>query len=129
MRLSKYGHQVTPRQRHGLLAVNAAGALAGTAFAVVGVRRPAYIGDDTPVQLARFWAQSSAVRTWSVTALLLGGLAGRSSAAPELLVAAGLIQLGDSALGIRRRDPAMALAPLVMGVAHLASARALSRKS
>ncbi len=40
---------------------------------------------------------------------------------------AGLVQHGDSALGVQQRKPDMTLAPAVMGVLHLASARWLSR--
>jgi len=40
---------------------------------------------------------------------------------------AGLVQHGDSALGTQQRKPDMTLAPAVMGLLHLASARWLSR--
>jgi len=67
------------------------------------------------------------VRTCAVTAPLLGSVLLRGRAAPELLAVAGLVQLGDSALGVWQRKPDMTLAPAVMGVLHLASARWLSR--
>jgi len=47
------------------------------------------------------------------------------AASPELLTVAGLVQLGDSALGIRQRNASMTLAPAAMGLVHLASARVL----
>jgi hypothetical protein len=75
---------------------------------------------------AQFWAASSAVRTWAVTVPLLAALAQQGRPAPQLLVVAGLIQLGDSALGAWQRKPDMTVAPALMGLIHLSSARVLS---
>ena len=113
--------------RRALLIINGAGAAAAAVFAAAGLARPAYGQAGTPPDsLAEFWAASSAVRTWAITVPLLGGLlTGRP--APHLLTVAGLVQLGDSALGIRQRNPRMTLAPAAMGLVHLASARILSR--
>ena len=93
-----------------------------------GLHRPSYVQpsqDASP--LASLWAASSAVRTAAITASLLGSLLLRGRAAPELLTVAGLVQVGDSALGAWQRKPDMILAPAVMGLVHLASARRLVR--
>ena len=116
------------RARHGLLALNAVGATASAAFAVRGLRRPDYVQPSQPVtSLTSFWAASSAVRTWAVTVPLVGSVLLRARAAPTLLTVAGVVQLGDCALGVWQRKPGMTLAPAVMGLVHLASARWLSR--
>lgn len=118
------------RSRSTLLALNGAGATAAAIFAAVGLIQPSYVeagASSTPTSLTGFWAASSAVRTWAVTIPLLGGLALTGRPAPQLLTVAGLVQLGDSALGIRQRNLAMTLAPGAMGLLHLASARVLSR--
>ena len=111
-----------------LIALNAVGAAAAAAFAALGAARPGYVDQEKfPDALAGFWAASSAVRTWAITIPLLAALARPGRASPELLMAAGLVQLGDSALGIRRHDPRMAIAPALMGIIHLATARQLAR--
>jgi len=114
--------------RRALVLVNAAGAVAAGVFAGIGAARPSSVhGGTTSSPPADFWAASSAVRTWAVTVPLLAGLAQQGRPAPQLLVVAGLIQLGDSALGAWQRKPDMTVAPAVMGLIHLASARVLSR--
>jgi len=112
--------------RSGLLAVNALGLTAAAVFAAVGVRRPGH-GQPGSVTspLTGFWAASSAVRTWAVTAPLLVGTIRGGRPAPQLLVVAGLVQLGDAALGAHQRNPRMTTLPAVMGLIHLASARLL----
>ena len=118
------------RTRTALLLVNGAGALVATGFAVAGLARPSVAGpgsDGPPSRLTGFWAASSAVRTVAITGPLLAGLVARRAASPHLLTAAGIVQLGDAALGLRQRNAFMAIAPAVMGGIHLATARALSR--
>jgi hypothetical protein len=113
--------------RRALLAANAVGASASGVFAIVGVVRPGYVRPDSSTgPLAEFWAASSAVRTWAVTGPLLAQIARGGRPAPQLLVAAGIIQLMDSALGLWQRNPPMAVLPAVMGTIHLASARILT---
>jgi hypothetical protein len=110
-----------------LLAVNAAGVTAAAVFAAAGVVRPSYVeAGASSDSLSDFWSASSAVRTWAITVPLVAGLARTGRPSPRLLTVAGLVQLGDSILGIRQRNPGMALAPAVMGLIHLASARILS---
>jgi len=113
--------------RSGLLAVNAVGLTAAAVFAAVGVRRPGY-GQPGSVTspLTEFWAASSAVRTWAVAAPLLVGVLRGGRPVPQLLVVAGLVQLGDAALGVRQHNPRMTALPAVMGLLHLASSRLLS---
>lgn len=116
--------RLSPPRRLFLLALNAVGAAAALGFAVRGLYSPDYIQPaQTTTPLTSFWAASSAVRTCAVTAPLLASVLLRQGAAPEMLAVAGLIQLGDSALGVWQRKPAMTLAPAVMGALHLASAR------
>ena len=110
-----------------LIVLNAAGAAAAAAFAAVGAARPGYIDSEKgPSSAAGFWAASSAVRTWAITIPLLAALVRHGRLSPELLTVAGLIQLGDSALGIRQHNPRMTLAPALMGIIHLATARRLA---
>lgn len=116
------------RRRRALLAANAAGVGAAAVFAGFGLARPTYVepgSDGAPP--AGFWAASSAVRTWAVAVPLLTGLARDDGPDPRLLTIAGWIQLGDSALGLHRRDLRMTLAPAAMGLVHLVSARLLAR--
>ncbi len=116
------GHRV-------VLVANGVGAAAAAVFAAAGLIRPGYVEADSSStsSLSEFWAAASALRTWAITVPLLGELVLKRRPSPQLLVAAGLVQLGDSALGIRQRNPSMTLAPAAMGVVHLASARVLSR--
>ena len=112
-----------------VLAVTIAGAGAATAFAFRGWRRPAYVAPGSPPgALTDFWAASSAVRTLAVTVPLLVEVAGTGRLRPHLLTVAGLVQLGDSALGVWQRKVDMAVAPAVMGTIHLATARHLYRR-
>lgn len=117
--------QTTAQQ--ALLAVNVAGAAASLGFAVRGLLRPSYVRPtEAGSPLASFWSASSAVRTCALTVPLIRSVLLRDRVAPEVLAVAGLVQVGDSALGAWQRKPAMALAPLAMGLVHLASARRLS---
>ena len=113
-----------------LIALNAAGATAAAAFAALGTARPGYIGrEKSPDAPAGFWAASSAIRTWAITIPLLAALVRPGRLSPELLTVAGLVQLGDSALGIRQHNPRMTIAPALMGIIHLASARQVARSA
>ncbi len=113
--------------RFGLLVANGVGAGAAAGFAALGLGRPSYVeAGSASGSLSGFWAASSALRTWAITVPLLSELVFKQRITPQLLTVAGLVQLGDSALGIRQRKPSMALAPAAMGVIHLASARVLS---
>ena len=115
------------RVPRSLLAVNAVGAAAAAVFATVGVVRPAFARPDVPVSpLARFWAASSAIRTWALIGPLLAGMARRTPPSAELLRAAGLVQLLDAGLGVQQRNPPMTVLPAVMGTVHLISANILT---
>lgn len=124
--------ETTPSPTAGaraLVALNAAGILAATAFAAIGAARPGYVDREAasspPIE---FWTASSAIRTWAITIPLLGTLVRHGRLSPELLAVAGLVQFGDSALGIRQRNPQMTLASALMGVVHLATARQLAHQ-
>jgi hypothetical protein len=107
-------------------AVNVVGAVAAAAFAAGGLARPGYVhpgSASTPN--TRFWAASSAVRMWAVAVPLVVDVIADRQAKRHLLVVAGLVQLGDSALGLWQRKAAMTVAPAIMGVVHFASARCL----
>lgn len=110
-----------------LLGVNAAGLLVASIYAAAGLRAAGRPGRRSTSRKA-FWAAASAVRTWSVAGPLLVGLV-RSRPSPALLAVAGLVQLGDAAIGCRRRVPGMATAPAIMGIVHLATARSALRGS
>lgn len=110
-----------------MLAANAVGASASAVFAAVGLVRPGYVQPGSRTSpLAEFWAASSAVRTWAVTGSLLAGIVRGGRPAPQLLVAAGVVQLMDAGLGVWQRNPPMAVLPAAMGLVHLASARVLT---
>ena len=106
-----------------LLLANAAGAVAATVFATAGVVRSDHSGAS-----GGFWAASSAVRTLAITGPLLAGMAARGRPAPQLLIAAGLAQLGDSALGLWQHNLSMTVAPAAMGLIHLRTAWALTQR-
>lgn len=118
------------RIRTALLVLNGAGALVAAGFAAAGLARPSIAdpgSDGRPSRLTGFWAASSAVRTVAITGPLLAELVTRRGPSPQLLTAAGIVQLGDAALGVRQGNAFMTIAPAVMGGIHLATARLLSR--
>lgn len=117
----------TGRARDAVLAANAVGAAAAALFAGLGLARPSYMqSGSSSSSLTQFWAASSAIRTVGITAPLLAGIIRGGHPAPQLLEVAGLVQLGDAALGVWQRNPRMAVLPTGMGLLHLASARLLS---
>jgi hypothetical protein len=121
---------LSPRMRTALLVLNGAGALIATGFAGAGFARPSIAGsrsDGETAEITRFWAASSAIRTWAITGPLLASLLTHRGPSPQIVTAAGMVQLGDAGLGLRQRNLAMTLAPAVMGVIHLVTARALPR--
>lgn len=128
---SQHGQKTGPGQptRTTLLVVNGIGALVATGFAGVGVARPS-IADPKftaePNPLAGFWSASSAIRTWAITGPFLATLLTRRPS-PQLVTAAGFVQLGDAVLGLRQRNAAMTFGPAVMGIVHLITARILRR--
>ncbi len=116
------------RNRKAVVAVNAVGAGAAATFAATGLARPGYVqSGSSSSSLTAFWAASSAARTWAISAPLLAGIIRGGRPVPELLTVAGLVQLGDAALGVWQRNAGMAVFPAAMGLVHLGSARLLSR--
>jgi hypothetical protein len=120
------------RSRAALLVLNGAGALIATGFAAAGLARPSIAEPQSGAEantLTSFWAASSAVRTFAITGPLLTSLLTHRGPSPQILTAAGIVQLGDAALGLRQRNTFMTLAPAVMGAIHLITARALSAEA
>jgi hypothetical protein len=111
------------RSRAALLVLNGAGALIATGFAAAGLARPSIAEPQSG------GAASSAVRTFAITGPLLTSLLTHRGPSPQILTAAGIVQLGDAALGLRQRNTFMTLAPAVMGAIHLITARALSAEA
>lgn len=118
------------RVRTTLLVLNGVGALIATGFAGAGLARPSIAepsSDAEPNTLTGFWSASSAIRTWAITGPLLAALLTRRGPSSQLVTAAGIVQLGDAVLGLRQRNTGMTIAPAVMGVIHLVTARVLRR--
>lgn len=108
--------------------LNGAGALIATGFAAAGLAKPSIAEPRSGAEvttLTRFWAASSAIRTVAITGPLLTSLLTHRGASPQLVSAAGIVQLGDAVLGLRQRNTFMTLAPAAMGAIHLITARAL----
>ena len=119
------------RIRTTLLVVNGAGAVVAAGFGAAGLARPSIAGHgsaEEPNGLTGFWAASSAIRSWAVAGPLLAALLARRTPSPQLLVAAGIVQLGDATLGLRQRNAFMTVAPAVMGAIHLTTASVVSRR-
>lgn len=126
--MTRSARRSSGKARGAVLAANAVGAAAASGFAATGLARPSYVHPgSSSSSLTEFWAASSAVRTWAVTAPLLAGIIRGGRPAPQLLVVAGLVQLGDAALGVWQRNASMAVLPAAMCLVHLESARLLSR--
>lgn len=97
-----------------LLVLNGVGALVAAGFAAAGLVWPAVAerrSDTKTDSVTEFWAASSAIRTWAITGPLLATLLTRRGPSGQIVAAAGLVQLGDAALGLRQRNPFMAIAP------------------
>lgn len=116
-----------------LVLANAVVAGVSAGLAVLGSVRPGYVepaGSDrrsSPDRLTRFWSVASAIRTLAIVGPLLGRAVTQQSPNSDLLAVAGLVQLGDAALGVVRRDPGMTVLPALAGTLHLLSARSPRR--
>lgn len=122
--------RLTRRIRTTLLVVNGVGALIAAGFAGAGLLRPSIAEPRSPAEtntVTGFWAASSAIRTWAITGPLLAALLTDRRPSPQIITAAGIVQLGDAALGLRQRNAFMTIAPAAMGVIHLITARVLRR--
>ncbi|KDN81763.1 hypothetical protein [Kitasatospora cheerisanensis] len=113
-----------------LLVANAVAALLGAGFGVAGAVRPGLVlAADQPVTAGtHLYARAYAARALPLgiaTALVLA--AGPRDAAWPLVVVAGLAQVGDSAIGIRERNPGMAIGAGAAAALHLATACWLTR--
>lgn len=107
--------------------LNVAALLSATVFSAAALGRPALVqsgGRNRP--LPRVLAAAAAGRTWAVTAPLIVGILRRRPPSRQLLIAAGLFQLGDATINVWQRSP-RAAAPGVMSALHLVSAWAVGR--
>ncbi|MFD8595609.1 hypothetical protein ACFV1L_11450 [Kitasatospora sp. NPDC059646] len=108
-----------------LLAANAVVALLGAGAGVAGAVRPGLVlAANEPIAAGtQLYARAYAARAVPLgiaTALVLA--AGPWSAARPMLTVAGLAQLGDSAIGLRERNPGMAIGAGAAAALHLATA-------
>ncbi|MEY9872624.1 hypothetical protein ABH931_002101 [Streptacidiphilus sp. MAP12-33] len=108
-----------------LLGANVLAALVSTGSAVAGMLRPglALTTGEAITGGVRFYASAYAIRAVPLgllTAALV--VAGDTPALVPVLAVAGLVQLGDSALGARRRNPGMAYGAGAFAALHLATA-------
>ncbi len=110
-----------------LTVLNVAALLSATLFSAAALRRPGLVRSgrrDRP--LPTVLAAASAGRTWSITVPLLVAILRRRPPSRQLLISAGLIQLGDTAVNVWQRSP-QAAAPAVMSALHLVSAWTIGR--
>ncbi|SEK89015.1 hypothetical protein [Streptacidiphilus jiangxiensis] len=112
-----------------LLGVNAVAALVSSGSALAGMLRPglALASGEAVTGGVRFYASAYALRAVPL-GLLTAALAvvGDRPALVPVLVVAGLVQVGDSTLGARRRHLGMAFGAGLFAALHLATALWLS---
>jgi len=92
---------------------------------VAAVLRPALgLPSGEPVTAGvSFYARAYAVRALPLSVLALHVLlTGSTAGLTGLLIVLGLIQVGDSALGIQQRNPGMAIGAGVAAAVHLSTA-------
>jgi hypothetical protein len=112
-----------------LLGVNAVAALVSSGSALAGMLRPglALASGEAVTGGVRFYASAYALRAAPLgllTAALIA--AGDRPALVPVLAVAGLVQVGDSMLGARRRHLGMAFGAGLFAALHLAAALWLS---
>ena len=112
-----------------LLAVlNGIVALVSTGFAIVAAVRPSALShESTPTAGERFYAWMYAVRgvplglLVCVVPFLASGMV-----SALVLITAAVVQAGDAAIGARRREARMTVAPALAGVIHVITAIAVA---
>ncbi|WP_436520665.1 hypothetical protein [Actinoplanes sp. HUAS TT8] len=110
-----------------LLVVNAVGALASIAFAVIGGVRPAALsGSNTPTAGERFHGWMYAVRGVPLgVAAGLAPLLWTGPAVSLVLYAAAAAQIGDATIGATHRKATMITGASLLTVIHVATAIAV----
>ncbi|MFI9159570.1 hypothetical protein [Kitasatospora aureofaciens] len=110
-----------------LVIANAAGAVLSMASCAAGLINPGIgLPKGEPVTGGvRFYAEAYAARALPLGAVLLHQLVrGRGGPAlPAVLLLAGAVQAGDAAIGVRTRNPGMALGAGALALLHLETAR------
>ncbi|MFJ9774348.1 hypothetical protein ACIRVF_24430 [Kitasatospora sp. NPDC101157] len=110
-----------------LVIANATGAALSMASCVAALINPGVgLPKEEPVTAGvRFYAQAYAARALPLGAVLLHQLVrGRGGPAlPAVLLLAGAVQAGDAAIGVRTRNPGMALGAGALALLHLGTAR------
>jgi len=104
-----------------LLCLNTLAALLSAGFAILAVARPqAMSGSSAPTSGERFFASMYAARSVPL-GLLAAGLpwATHGAAVTWLLLLAAAVQLLDAAIGARRKEVGMIVAPTVAAVIHV----------
>ncbi|WP_145904755.1 hypothetical protein [Kitasatospora viridis] len=112
---------------------NAAGALLSMASCVAGLVNPGIgLPEGEPVTGGvRFYAEAYGARALPLGAMVLQQLVrGRGGRVlPAVLLLAGAVQAGDAAIGVRTRNPGMALGAGALAVLHLETARRFARSA
>jgi hypothetical protein len=110
-----------------LVIANVAAAALSMASCAAGLINPGIgLPKEEPVTKGvRFYAEAYAARALPLGAVLLHQLVrGRGgSALPAVLLLAGAVQAGDAAIGVRTRNPGMALGAGALALLHLETAR------
>jgi hypothetical protein len=114
-----------------LAIANGLAAVGSMAASVVGLIDPATMlpaGSEVSAGVD-FYAQAYAARALPLGAALLFALASRSNwGLRPLLVVAGLVQAGDSIIGVTQHNPGMAISAGTLAAIHLVSAWWLTRR-
>ncbi|MFJ3895681.1 MULTISPECIES: hypothetical protein [unclassified Streptomyces] len=107
-----------------LLGVNAVGAVASIAFALVGGIRPAALSESgTPTAGERFYGWMYATRGVPLgVAALVAPLAWSGAASALILCAAAAAQVGDALIGLAARKGTMIAGASFLTAVHVATA-------
>lgn len=97
-----------------------AGTLGSIAFAAVAVARPQALSGDPATPGSRYYALMYAARAIPLGVALLTTRGGPGRG--PLLITAATVQVLDAALGLARRSPGQALAPLTLAGLYAAQA-------
>ena len=112
-------------------AITALTVILGAGFAVAGVVAPQFVLPHEAVTNGSFvFALYAAARAVPLAVVTLAAIARRSASALIVLGAlAGVIQLGDAAIGVVQSDAGKTLGPLVVAALQLYAVLALRRSA